>query len=136
MYRPLGKKTQQTRLIRLRKQGSSSSSDAAAETALALEFLSCTISLDSPKLQDFTALSYVWGPKDPGKHKISLDRYTLDITPNLDAALRNVHQLEDLSSQWIPGYGSMPSVSTRSIRPRETFRSPSCEIFILEQSAQ
>jgi hypothetical protein len=86
-------------LIRLRKQ--ESTSDPAAETAPALKFLSCLISLDSQALQDLTALSYVWGPKDPGKHKISLDGAILDITPNLDAALRTILHLEGLCSQWI-----------------------------------
>lgn len=59
------------------------------------------MSLDSDKLPSYTALSYVWGQNVQGKYRISLDGSVLDITPNLDATLRTLSQLEDLSYQWL-----------------------------------
>ncbi len=59
------------------------------------------ISLDSPNIPEYTALSYVWAkPAPPGKHVISIHGSLVDITPNLHNVLDSISQLEDLSSQW------------------------------------
>jgi hypothetical protein len=58
------------------------------------------VSIDSKDLPPYTALSYVWGAREPNRYKISIHESILDITPNLHGALRTIEKLEDLSSQW------------------------------------
>lgn len=58
------------------------------------------VSIDSEDLPSYTALSYVWGAREPNRYKISIHESILDITPNLHGALRTIEKLEDLSSQW------------------------------------
>lgn len=59
------------------------------------------VSIDSEDLPSYTALSYVWGPCEPNKYKISIHGSALEITPNLHDALSTIEKLEDLSDQWL-----------------------------------
>ena len=99
MYRHLDRETRQIRLIHLSKDPPPPPSTPSCSWAFETEH----VSLDSDDLPPYTALSYVWGEPDPGKHKISLDGSALDVTPNLHAAIDTLSRLEDLTRQrlWI-----------------------------------
>jgi hypothetical protein len=97
MYRHLDREARQIRVIQLIK-------DPLHTPSVPLcywTFKAKHVSLDSDDLPPYTALSYIWGERDPGRYKISLDGCILDITPNLHAAILTVSRLEDLTQQWL-----------------------------------